>query len=373
MIYRVSILFLFLLLTVFTSTADAQQQQLSRISVAERSDGGGLVLRYHLTGLPETYTIHRPRIDLIQMNLNGVQTIEQVELPLPGSSPVVRVDLFEISDGISVDIHLSDGASFDTDLYPDANGRDLLLSLPYISRTAAEQLVDPGSEISRVEDDVVAEEVEEEEEVIETPVQQPAPRERVQTSRELTFGIQGGLSASTVSSSAFTSGIRTGISIGAVVNIPLPSQYQLTPDILTSIETGIIYTEKGMTDLNSDILNAESVEFDYMEIPILGKFSLPVSPAFEPYIIVGPAIGFMVSAERIRADGRRLDLDERTRSADLAFNLGGGIQTRVGNTILYGQAKGSLSLATTFKSDQRFESEDRFKHQYIALEMGIRF
>src|SRR5690625_5814861 len=99
-----------------------------------------------------------------------------------------------------------------------------------------------------------------------------------------------------------------------------------------------------MTDMNPDFLNAETVEVEYIEILILGKFSLPVSPAFEPYIIAGPSLGFMVSAERIRKDGRRLDLDNRTSSADLAFILGGGIETRIGNTILYGQARGSLSL-----------------------------
>lgn len=370
--YRVSILFLFLILTAFATTGYAQNQQLSRISVAERADGGGLVLRYHLTSQPESYTIHRPRTNLIQMNLNGVQTMQHVELPVPGSSQIERVELFDIDGGVSIDIHLSDGALFDTDVYPDVNGNDLLLSLAYVSETVINQLIVPGSEISREEEE---EEVaaEEETEVIETPVQQTPQPERLQTARVITFGIQAGVSAATTNGRAFTSGVRTGISIGAVVNIPLPAQYQLAPNILSSIETGIIYTEKGMTDMNPDFLNAETVEFDYMEIPILGKFSLPVTPAFEPYIVVGPSIGFMVSAERIREDGRRLDLDERTRSADFAFVLGGGIQTRVGNAIIYGQARGSLSLTNTLKSDQRVESEDSFKHQYVALELGIRF
>lgn len=369
--YRVSILFLFLILTAFSTTGFAQDHQLSRISVAERADGGGLVLRYHLTGQPGSYTIIRPRTDLIQMNLNGVQAMPYVEMPEPGNNPIERVELFDTDGGISVDIHLADGALFGTDVYPDVNGQDLLLSLAHVSETVIRQLIVPGSEISRTEEEI--EEVEEEAEVIETPVQQAPQPERMQTPREITFGIQAGLSAATVSNNAFTSGVRTGISIGVVVNIPLPPQYQLAPNILSSIETGILYTEKGMTDMNPDFLDSETVEFDYMEIPILGKFSLPVTPAFEPYVVVGPSIGFMVSAERIREDGRRRDLDERTRSADLAFVLGGGIQTRIGNTIIYGQARGSLSLTNTFKSDQRVDSEDRFKHQYIALELGIRF
>lgn len=377
MMYRVSILFLFLTATALLTSAHAQSQQLNRISVTERSDGGGLVLRYHLSAQPDSYTIHRPHIHLIQMNLYGVRALEHTELPVPGDSQIERVELFEMEDGVSVDIHIAAGASFATDVYPDVNGRDLLLSLAYVSETAAEQLTEPGSEISRVEepagDEMEEATAEEEETVIDPAVQQPPQRQRLQSGREITFGIQAGLSAATTNGRAFTSGVRTGIIIGAVVNIPLPESYQLAENILTSVETGILFTEKGMTDMNPDFLNAETVEFDYMEIPILGKFSLPLNPFFEPYLVIGPSIGFMVSAERIREDGRRLDLDERTRSADLAFVLGGGIETRVGNSILYGQARGSLSLTDTFKSDQKFEREDSFSHQYIALEIGIRF
>lgn len=372
--YRVPLLFLFLVLPILLPPADSTAQQLNRISVAERSDGGGLVLRYHLTAEPGSYTLHRPRTDLIQMNLYGVRAPGYVELPEPGVNQIERVEFFATEEGISVDIHLEERAYFDTDVYPDVNGRDLLLSLAYISEAAAEGLIDPRSEISREEEEEPLVEEEGETQIIETPLRESETQaERRPGSRQITFGIQAGLSASTVSSNAFTSGLRTGLTLGAVVNIPLPPQFQPTPSILSSIETGFLYTEKGMTDMNPDFLKAETVEFDYIEIPVLGKFSLPVNPVFEPYIIAGPSLGFMVSAERIRADGRRLDLDGRTSSADLAFILGGGMETRIGNTILYGQARGSLSLGNTFKSEQRFERTDRFKHQYISLEAGIRF
>lgn len=372
--YRVPLLFLFLALPILLTPAESTAQQLDRISVAQRSDGGGLVLRYHLTAEPDSYTLHRPRADLIQMNLYGVRASGMVELPEPGVNQIERVEFFETAEGISVDIYLEERTYVGTDVYPDINGRDLLLSLAYVSEVVVEGLIDPRSEISREEEEEPVVEEEEVTQPLETPRRQPETQVEPRTDRrQITFGIQAGLSASTVSSNAFTSGLRTGLTLGAVVNIPLPPQFQPTPSILSSIETGILYTEKGMTDMNPDFLNAETVEFDYIEIPILGKFSLPVSPAFEPYLIAGPSLGFMVSAERIRKDGRRLDLDKRTSSADLAFILGGGIETRIGNTILYGQARGSLSLGNTFKSEQRFERTDRFKHQYIALEVGIRF
>src|SRR5690625_5882853 len=79
--YRVPLLFLFLALPILLTPAESTAQQLDRISVAQRSDGGGLVLRYHLTSEPDSYTLHRPRADLIQMNLYGVRAPGTIELP----------------------------------------------------------------------------------------------------------------------------------------------------------------------------------------------------------------------------------------------------------------------------------------------------
>src|SRR5699024_7943487 len=82
MMHRVLILFLFFIIAAAAETGYTQDQQLSRISVAERADGGGLVLRYHLSAQPDSYTLYRPRTDLIQMNLYGIRATENVELPL---------------------------------------------------------------------------------------------------------------------------------------------------------------------------------------------------------------------------------------------------------------------------------------------------
>src|SRR5690625_4666506 len=106
--YRVPLLFLFLALPILLTPAESTAQQLDRISVAQRSDGGGLVLRYHLTSEPDSYTLHRPRADLIQMNLYGVRAPGTIELPEPGVNQIERVEFFETEEGISVDIYLKE-------------------------------------------------------------------------------------------------------------------------------------------------------------------------------------------------------------------------------------------------------------------------
>ena len=171
--YRVPLLFLFLALPILLTPAESTAQQLDRISVAQRSDGGGLVLRYHLTAEPDSYTLHRPRADLIQMNLYGVRASGMVELPEPGVNQIERVEFFETAEGISVDIYLEERTYVGTDVYPDINGRDLLLSLAYVSEVVVEGLIDPRSEISREEEEEPVVEEEEVTQPLETPRRQP--------------------------------------------------------------------------------------------------------------------------------------------------------------------------------------------------------
>src|SRR5690625_7590446 len=128
---RVPLLFLFLALPILLTPAESTAQQLDRISVAQRSDGGGLVLRYHLTSAPDSYTLHRPRADLIQMNLYGVRAPGTIELPEPGVNQIERVEVFETAEGISVDTCVEERPYLGTDGYPDITGRDRLRTRRY--------------------------------------------------------------------------------------------------------------------------------------------------------------------------------------------------------------------------------------------------
>ena len=72
--------------TIFPVALDAQPE-LPRISVAERSDGLGYVVRYHFTTAPDSFKIFQPRADLIQVAIykNGV-SIHDVLKPEPGTA-----------------------------------------------------------------------------------------------------------------------------------------------------------------------------------------------------------------------------------------------------------------------------------------------
>ena len=116
----------------------------------------------------------------------------------------------------------------------------------------------------------------------------PAPRHgtySTRTSRSYApntyYGLRFGLSASHVSSDAPDlngSSSKTGLNVGAVMGI------QMTPQMPLFFETGLLYSEKGgKGKLNGDKF---SIGLNYLEVPLLLKYSAYVAPAtaVEPFI-----------------------------------------------------------------------------------------
>ena len=123
------------------------QNDLPRISVAQRSDGLGYVVRYHFTSAPDSFKIFQPRADLIQLAIykDGV-TINNVTKPDPGSA-LLGFDLHNFPGGFGTDIKLRNGLNFLARAYPDANQRHLLVGLTEISPQEMRILTDGQSEI----------------------------------------------------------------------------------------------------------------------------------------------------------------------------------------------------------------------------------
>src|SRR5690625_7822626 len=97
---------------------------------------------------------------------------------------MVRVVLFGTAGGISVEIYPADRTYVGTDVYPDINGRDLLLSLAYVSEVVVEGLIDPRAELSREEEEEPVVEEEEVTQPLETPRRQPETQAEPRTDRD---------------------------------------------------------------------------------------------------------------------------------------------------------------------------------------------
>lgn len=123
--------FLLALVFVFSlvSSPTIAQIQFERISKAERSDGLGYVVRYHLSQPVDSFTVLQPAPDLIQMELfaqeidtSGIQVFNQ-------GDKIQEVRLYKLEDSYGIDIYLNAEISVVSQAYFDQNGSDILLAL----------------------------------------------------------------------------------------------------------------------------------------------------------------------------------------------------------------------------------------------------
>lgn len=360
------------------NSAVLAQSELTQVTIAERSDGEGYVLRYHLTEPPDSFRIARPSVQLVQLNIYGSR-LSEAEIPTGEIAEITDIDLFDIENGVGTEIYLNENSVFTINTYPDVNGRDLLVSLENSSNENVLAAISdslqftgessesgatgqPGQEVS--------EEMTDNETVDENADMDMRIAEAGVAEKRVTIGVVTGLSLADVKGNAFISEVRSGISFGLAVGVRLP--WELPFNIGTGVETGIFYAQKGFENAEPDFLNAEIVEFDYMEVPILAKFSYPLIEKVSPYLLLGPSLGFNVSAERVRTDESRADLDDQTASTDLSLIVGGGLDVKAGGQILTLQVKGGLSFFDVFKTVEESPSTDFFKHRYVALELIFR-
>lgn len=117
-------------LTSFLSPAQSlAQSDLERVSVTERSDGKGYVIRFHLTEAADSFKVRHPKPDLIQMMIYS-DSLNPTDFIEPDNNPAIRnIDYHNNQSGFGIDIILNEGQYFKTQAYPDRNNTHLLIAL----------------------------------------------------------------------------------------------------------------------------------------------------------------------------------------------------------------------------------------------------
>lgn len=132
---------------LFSTESAFAQKELNRISIAERSDGKGYVIRHHLTEMVDSVKVVQPSADRIQLKLFSPELDTLNFIPPAASGTFNEFDLYPASDGIGIDISLSAGNYFKINTYPDRNGQDFLLALERTSSSEIEAITQDQSEI----------------------------------------------------------------------------------------------------------------------------------------------------------------------------------------------------------------------------------
>lgn len=367
---RAAIAFFFILIYLQSglNIADAQPR-LERISIVERADSRGYVLRYHLTEMVQNYRILRPDESTILMELSSPGFSVAGIIPVTQLDLIHEIELIELKEGVGIVIHLNEGVYFLTDTYPDINEIDVLLSIETSTRNAVLQQVVTSEYFdwfNSIEEEIETRPSEE-------PVVHEITPEIPRTVRRpgIRFGAMAGVSSSNVFASDFISETRYGISFGLTsdISIPLDLPYQ----IKTGVETGVFFSQKGFQNPDPQFLSGVVFEFDYIEVPVLGKISYDVVDLVSGYVLFGPSVGFMVNAERVRSDDERRDLDDRTKPLDFSVVAGAGIDLTFFDTIFFGQIRSSFGASNVFKDEPEIRDLVRFRHRSLSLVAGIRF
>lgn len=133
--------------------------------------------------------------------------------------------------------------------------------------------------------------------------------------QQLTYGIRGGMNIARITETEFDYDSRVSIMAGGYINYRFPnSQFSIQPEML--------YTQKGFKD--SEMV----IELDYIEFPILAKYSFNPHHPVNPSVFFGPYFGFMVNAETDDAPGGNFSHnieDSVDDSPQMGLTAGGGI------------------------------------------------
>lgn len=147
---------------------------------------------------------------------------------------------------------------------------------------------------------------------------------------------------------------RTGFLAGGFLLVDFAGPFALQPEAL--------YVQKGWSQDIEGTSVTSTAKLDYVEIPVLAKFQLPVEGAFSPNLIAGPALGINVSAE-VEAEGdggsNTEDLSDDVSSTDFGLVVGAGSDFGVGAGTLSVDFRYGLGLSSIDDTDTDASIQNR--------------
>lgn len=197
---------------------------------------------------------------------------------------------------------------------------------------------------------------------------------RAQKAGDMTVGVMVGANYSKVSQSPQSSDVtfdyKVGLLVGGFLGIAVNDVFSVEPQVL--------FSQKGTkvkgTGSNSSMEG--SVRITYIEVPVLGKFWIPVSdPGVKPYVFVGPEVEFKVSCTAEGAilavtgsqDCDKTGTEIKLKSTDFGVTGGAGVQFKAGNQVVRVDARYTHGL-----SDINDSGDNRsIKNRAFAATIGL--
>jgi len=163
--------------------------------------------------------------------------------------------------------------------------------------------------------------------------------------------------------------MRLGFSAGGFVTYSISEMFALQPEVF--------YTMKGAKYEAED--GDVTFKYDYLEIPVLAKVTIPTEGNIAPNLFIGPALAINLSA-KAKADvdiggyeaGVELDVKDWTKSTDFGLVFGAGVDIGMPHSAITVDGRYVLGLATTHEAEEGEEEED-IKNGVISFMVGYTF
>ena len=169
------------------------------------------------------------------------------------------------------------------------------------------------------------------------------------------YGIKGGTSFANVNGSDVNGdpSTRTGILVGAYAGLSFG-------DVPVTIQPEINYIQKGFKSDNSGV--TVTTKLNYIEVPILAKYSIDATESVKPHVIAGPYLGINITSKQA-AGGQSQNL-QNISTTDFGIAAGAGVNVS-GIDITARYDLGLSQLPDSGNSD--------FKNGAIMLTAGYSF
>ncbi len=176
-------------------------------------------------------------------------------------------------------------------------------------------------------------------------------------------GVKAGIDFANISSSgggvSVSPSNRTGFIVGVFADLPVAPHFAIQPEAL--------YVMKGAS-LALDVIGFSgtgTVKFDYLEIPVLAKVSVPTSSEAVPYVFAGPTFSFLLRAKATATGFPDTDVKSDFKTTDVGIAFGGGVQ--------FGMFLAELRYTLGLTNIDNTNSGITEKNRALAIMAGIRF
>jgi len=144
---------------------------------------------------------------------------------------------------------------------------------------------------------------------------------------------------------------------------------------IVAIQPEVLYTQKGTKwgqEYEHEYTGTWSLNFDYLEIPVLFKVIMPIQGMIKPHLFVGPYFAFNLTAKgKIEDNGQsdEDDIDEFVKDTDFGAVFGGGIDFGLPAGKIVFDARYSLGLTAIYEEVFGFD----VKNNVFSFMLGYAF